>query len=452
MFPLLRAMHCSTDCYGCISVPASKGLANRLLPFLLGTAWLFAQAEGPLITSVAVEGNRVTREHIITRELSHPLNQPFDSSLARDDRNRLYNLGIFERVDLYPRPTAPGEAALIVEVVETIRFIPYPAYYHLQDLGWSYGGGLMVTNFRGLNQSLNVGGTVGAEATYYLLFADPWFTGNRIALSGLITQTFRGHPDTMLYNRYGERDLEVALGKYFRNKTVYLSGAVSFEDRRVTGLKGDESATSQGNLHHRVFQAKAAFTWNTTDIWRDPTRGFRLLLGLSPVWGLDEDSPTYGLVQGQGALFLPLRKGSHPLVWGAALMVFHATRPTPIYLTQYVGGHWVRGYNVSPPLNPDEVQDRLKGSSVVFTSMELRQTLVPRRLWQQTEVGLSGVLFIDAGWGYGPDMPPQLNRPLVGYGTGIRLFFSNALTLSLDIGTNTHDHVLRYHLGSSHKF
>ena len=452
MFPLLRTMHCSTGCCAWTSVPVVKGLTSWLLAFLLGTAWLFAQAEGPLITSVAVEGNRVTREHIITRELSHPLNQPFDSSLAREDRNRLYNLGIFERVDLYPRATAPGEAALVVEVVETFQKVPYPIFYHLQDLGWSYGGGLIITNFRGLNQSLNVGGTVGAEVTYYLLFADPWFTGNRITLSGWIAQTFRGHPDTTTYDRYGERDLELALGKYFRNKTVYLSGAVSLEDRLVTGLKGDGTATSQGNLHHRVFQAKAGFTWNTTDIWRDPTRGFKINLAISPVIGLDADSPTYGLVQGQGSLFLPLRKGSHPLVWGAALMVFHATRPTPIYLTQYVGGHWVRGYNVAPQRNPVEIQDRLKGSSVVYSSMELRQTLVPRRLRGEVEAGISGVLFVDAGWSYGPGEPLRQALPLVGYGAGLRFFLPNIDALALDVGTNPYDHVLRYRLRFSHKF
>lgn len=450
MFVLLHAMPRSTGFRGCLPVPASKGLTNWLLPFLLSTAWLCAQAEEPFITSVVVEGNRVTREHIITRELSHPLNQPFDSSLVREDRNRLYNLGIFEWVDLYPRPTAPGEAALVVEVVETIRFIPYPTFYYLQDLGWAYGGGLLVTNSRGLNQRVNIGSTVGAEVTYYLLFADPWFTGNRIALSGQIMQIYRNHPEYSF--RFGERTLQVGLGKYFRGKTVYLAGSATFEDRQVSWPQSDTLKLVWGDFRHRVFQAGASILWRTTDIWRDPTRGFQLHLGLSPVWGLDPDSPTYGLVKGQGAVFFPLRKGSRPLVLGSTLMVFHATSPTPIYLTQYVGGQWVRGYNVAPERNPVEVQDRLKGSSVVFTSLELRQTLVPRQLWQQIEVGLSGVLFVDAGWGYGPEKPLRQALPLVGYGAGLRFFFPNVDALALDVGTNPYDHVLRYRLRLSHKF
>lgn len=443
-------MHCLTGFYAWIPVPVVKGLTRWPLPFLLGTAWLFAQAEGPLITSVVVEGNKVTREYIITRELSHLLNQPFDSTLAREDRNRLYNLGIFEWVDLYTRPTAPGEAALVVAVVETIRYVPYPIFHHLQDLGWSYGGGLIVINFRGLNQSLCVEGRVGAEITYYLQFVDPWFTGNRVALSGQIMEFYRDHPDMNF--RYGVRDLEVGLGKYYRGKTVYTAGAASFEDRRVKWQSKNASTQLPEDIRHRVFQAKLSFLWRTTDIWRDPTTGFRLQLDLFPVWGLDRDSPTYGLTQGQGAMFFPLLKGSRPLVWGVTLVIRHASRPIPIYSTQYVGGQWVRGYNVASRLNPAKVQDRLKGASVVFTSTELRQTLVPRRLWGAVEVGLSAVLFVDAGWGYGPDKPLRQARPLVGYGAGIRIFIPHIDALALDLGTNPHDYVLRYRLRLSHKF
>jgi len=272
-------------------------------------------------------------------------------------------------------------------------------------------------------------------------------------------QTYRDDPDTNFH--YGRRDLEVGLGKYSRGKTVYFAGAASLEDRRVRWLPEAGSTQLDENFRHRVIQASITFLWRTTDIWRDPTRGFRLRLDLFPVLGLDEDSPTYGLAQGQGAVFFPLRKGTRPLVWGATLKVFHATRPTPntiesqvqLYLTQYVGGHWVRGYNVDPERNPVEVRNRLKGASVVFTSMELRQTLVPRRLRGQMEVGLSGVLFVDAGWGYGyPGGTLRQALPLVGYGAGIRIFLPIIDALALDLGTNRYDHRLRYRLRLSHKF
>ena len=84
--------------------------------------------------------------------------------------------------------------------------------------------------------------------------------------------------------------------------------------------------------------------------------------------------------------------------------------------------------------------------------MELRQTLVPRRLRGEVEAGISGVLFVDAGWSYGPGEPLRQALPLVGYGAGLRFFLPNIDALALDVGTNPYDHVLRYRLRFSHKF
>ncbi len=422
----------------------------RVLPLLMGVIPLYAQNEHLLITSLVIEGNELTQEHIITRELSHPLNQPFDSSIVHEDRNRLYNLGIFEWVNIYQRQTGPDEAALVIEVVETFRLIPYPAFYHLPDLGWSYGGGLMVNNFRGLNQRLNIGGTVGAEVTYFLMFNDPWIIGERVAIDCRAMQTYRNHPEYDF--RYGEQVLSAGLGKYFSGRTILLSSTVGLYERSVDWSQENLHDSTEIDFQDRVFQATATFLWRTTDIWRDPTRGFRLLLELSPVMGLNNDSPTYGLLGAQGAVFFPLLLGDRPLVLGTALMISHATGPTPIYSTQYLGGMWVRGYNVDPQRNPGEVRDRLRCTSVIFSSMELRKTLIPRQLYDQTELGISAVLFMDAGWGYGPDQSLMKALPLIGFGAGIRFFLPNLEALALDVGLNPYDYTPRYRLRLNQKF
>ncbi|MFB0517270.1 MAG: BamA/TamA family outer membrane protein [Candidatus Neomarinimicrobiota bacterium] len=417
---------------------------SRLLPLLLAATGLFAQGEGLLITSVVVEGNEVTREHIIIRELSHPLNQPFDSTLARKDRDRLYNLGIFEWVDLYPRPTAPGEAALVVEVVETIRMVPVPIFYYLDELGWSYGGALSYLNFRGLNQRLDISATYGAEKSHALVFSDPWLVGNQIGVSGWLLQIYRGHPVHNFRTRI--QDLELGLGKMSRLKTVSIWGAVSLERRRIHWL--DKSGRE--DTVHRFFQSKFDFLLRTTDIWRDPTQGYRFNLYVSPAIGLDKESPTYTYVRVAGAWFYPLRPGPRPLVFGMGLTVAHYLQETPFYAKQYVGGYWVRGYRVDPRKNPPEVQGRQETNSLAAASMELRQTLIPRRLLWQMELGLSGVLFVDAGWGYGPAEPLWQAQPLVGYGLGLRVFVPILYVVALDLGTNPYDTRLRFRLRIGH--
>ncbi|UCH09259.1 MAG: BamA/TamA family outer membrane protein, partial [Fidelibacterota bacterium] len=303
-----------------------------MLLFLLLATWLPAEDNLPVITSIVVEGNEVTREHIILREISHPLNQPFDSTLAREDRNRLYNLGIFELVEVGPQPTAPGEAALVVEVVETIRVVPIPIFYHLEQLGWSYGGGVGFTNFRGLNQRLNLTATYGAEKTYTLQFADPWLFGNRISVTGWLLQVYRRHPVDSI--RIEIRDAEIGMGKSSADKRLYVFGAASLERRAVHRL--DERPDAPGDptrkRPHHVIQTKFSLIWRTTDIWRDPTKGVTLSIGLTPVFGLDDHSPTYTRIGLSGAWFYPLRPGDRPLVFGVGGSISHYNKATSPYL------------------------------------------------------------------------------------------------------------------------
>ncbi len=427
-------------------IPVDK--MRHLILILLAAAWLCAQDQSPLITSVVVEGNNTTRDYIIIRELSHPLHQPFDSTQAREDRDRLYNLGIFEWVDISLRRTGPGEAALVVEVVETIRMVPVPIFYYLEELGWAYGGGMSYLNFRGLNQRLDLAATIGAEKTYKFIFSDPWMLGNQIGVKGWLYQIYRRH---LVHEfRMQVRDMELGLAKSNAAKTVGLSGALSLEQRVVHWLEPGRPDTV-----HRVFQSKVAFLLRTTDIWRDPTRGVRLYLSLSPVVGLDDQSPTYTYLGVGGAWFHPLRRGSRPLVFGTGLSVAHYqyhNQIRPLYLQQYLGGYRVRGYSVNPDENPPEVKDRHETTSLAAASIELRQSLIPRRLLWGLEVGLSGVLFLDAGWSFGPGLPLEPGRPMVGYGLGLRLFLPVIHVLAFDLGANPYDFHLRWRFRVNHAF
>ena len=415
----------------------------RKIALLLLTAGLSAQNELPRITGIVVEGNKVTKEHIIIREISHPLNQAFDSTLAREDRNRLYNLGIFELVEVYPQVTEPGEAALVVEVVESIRMVPIPIFYHLEQLGWSYGGGVSYLNFRGLNQRLNLTATYGAEKTYTIMFSDPWLFGDRISVTGWMLHMFRRHPVDSI--RIEIQDVELGAGRSSADKRLSVFGAVSLERRIVhpQGRLPDIPGNPTPDTPHRVFQSKFSLIWRTTDIWRDPTRGYRLSFGLTPVIGLDDHSPSYIRVGLGGAWFYPLRSSDRPLVFGIGSSISHYDKAPSPFLKQYLGGYWVRGYHVDPDQNASEVRTYLKATSVVAASAELRQTLIPRRLFGRLEMGLSGVLFADVGWGYGPERSITAARPITGYGAGLRFFLPIIQIIALDVGLNPYDTKLR---------
>ncbi|MEE9162035.1 MAG: BamA/TamA family outer membrane protein [Candidatus Neomarinimicrobiota bacterium] len=420
-------------------------MAVRLWVLMLVAGGLWAQVGEPTIARVVVEGNGMTKRHIIVREMALGAGQRFDAALAHEDRNRLYNLGIFEWVDIRSRRDSSGETELVVEVVETWRILPFPLIGHLDDLGPFYGGGISYLNFRGLNQRLDLSATFGALRTYTLAFADPWILGNRIAVTGWVQQVFRRQPVRPLVTQV--RDLEFSLGKSNLPRTLSLRGSASLEQRTV-----DWQESGRQDTVHRVFQGKIDVLWRTTDIWRDPTRGWQLNLYLSPVLGLDQESPTYMYLRLGGAWFHALGGVRRPLVAGAGVSLSYFDRATPIYMSQYVGSQWVRGYHVDPAENSNEIEGTQEATSVARASVELRKTLIPRRLVQSLELGLSGVLFADIGWGYGPGEPLAQARPLVGYGAGLRLFIPIINVVALDAGTNPYDWKPRLRLRLSQAF
>ena len=50
------------------------------------------------IEKIEIIGLNKTKNYIIEREILHPLNASLDSSIANLDRNRIFNLGLFDYV------------------------------------------------------------------------------------------------------------------------------------------------------------------------------------------------------------------------------------------------------------------------------------------------------------------------------------------------------------------
>ena len=55
----------------------------------------------PVVSKISVEGNQVTKEYIIRREIQHPLDVQLDSTIVIKDRDRIDNLAIFSSVLWY---------------------------------------------------------------------------------------------------------------------------------------------------------------------------------------------------------------------------------------------------------------------------------------------------------------------------------------------------------------
>ena len=159
------------------------------------------------VDKLNIIGNDHTKMHIIKRELHHPIPGEYDSTLALEDRNRIYNLGLFSTVTI-----EQIDSFYTVFLVETFRVYPIPLVDHNEAKGWSYGGAIAFLNFRGENQKLTFGGIIGKETSYFLDFKDPWITGDHVSLSGTVYHFFTKNP-FYSYN-YKERGFSINTGFY----------------------------------------------------------------------------------------------------------------------------------------------------------------------------------------------------------------------------------------------
>ena len=132
----------------------------------------------PTVINIEVIGLDRTKQYIVDREILHPLNSQIDSTLADLDRNRIFNLGLFDNVAWRLVPLENGDAKLQFIMIESINRTPpliFPSYD--EEKGWSLNGLLIVKNFQGKNRSIELNTSFGGEKKIQLLFNDPWLYG-----------------------------------------------------------------------------------------------------------------------------------------------------------------------------------------------------------------------------------------------------------------------------------
>jgi len=136
-------------------------------------------------------GNKVTRDQIITRELSL---KPGDTVTAKRlrhiltrDRNKIYNLRLFNTVTIRLLQLSGTEIDLLIEVTERWYTFPVPIF-ELSDRNFNewwqnydhrfnrinYGLRLYQFNFRGRNETLRITAQFGFSRQFQLLYRIPY--------------------------------------------------------------------------------------------------------------------------------------------------------------------------------------------------------------------------------------------------------------------------------------
>ena len=158
----------------------------RWAAFCAALAWGGAVAEGAdstlVVREIQVFGNQTTKEYVILREMLLKPGEPVTQEAIEHDRQRIYNLRLFNRVDVEVVPEENNEATVFVVVHERLYFFPFPILgFKYRDIkNFYYGLGLTHQNLAGRNEKLYLSFALGFDRWVKLEYQDPRLTSDDI--------------------------------------------------------------------------------------------------------------------------------------------------------------------------------------------------------------------------------------------------------------------------------
>jgi outer membrane protein assembly factor BamA len=118
------------------------------------------------VSDIIITGNEITKPEVITREMHLKLGKKFTIEKYEHDLMKIYNTGLFMKVDIIPIPVTNKDLVLNVDVHEKWYILPLPDG-GIDEGDWKkiwVGLNLKWENFRGRNET---------AALYFRLFYNP---------------------------------------------------------------------------------------------------------------------------------------------------------------------------------------------------------------------------------------------------------------------------------------
>lgn len=235
------------------------------------------------IDRIEIEGNDITKDVVIRRELGVMPGEIFNGVKVRRSWERLNNLGFFESVSIDQVPsTEPGKKDLIVRVKEkkTGQFMFGFGYSSVDDfVGYAEiaNSNIDILNpgnsFLGGGQKLRLRGELGTEmARYELSFTEPWLFGRPLSFGFDI---YRRDRSWTYYNetRKGfDLRLRRALFGVVRGGLTYRLEQVDIHDVDTVNAFIDVQNEAGKNW---ISSLTASVSGDTRDSFLVPTRGMR---------------------------------------------------------------------------------------------------------------------------------------------------------------------------------
>jgi outer membrane protein assembly factor BamA len=127
-----------------------------------------------VISDIMVLGNGTTKEYVVTREMSMHVGDTLTQQKIERDRNNIYNLGLFNKVDI-EYAVQNDSAQLFVIVTERWYLIPFPiiGIKYRDPSKLYYGAGFIHKNFMGRNEKVLVNFCFGYDRWLSVGYSNP---------------------------------------------------------------------------------------------------------------------------------------------------------------------------------------------------------------------------------------------------------------------------------------
>ena len=387
------------------------------------------------VNRIDITGNSRTLDKVIRREFRLNEGDPFNTDRIRRSRQRIENLGYFDKVNLktVPVANAPDKTDIAVDVSEKST-----GAFNV-GIGWStYDGllfevGVQERNFLGTGKIVGVtASTSGRETQVDLSYTDPYFMDKPISAGFDLFHIDRDYTDDSSYKAKTTGGALRSGWDY--SERVRQTVKYTLQQDNVTDIDNDASIyIKEQEGKNVVSMIGQVLSYDTRDNIFNPTEGFYTSLGLD-LAGIGGDT-RFVRVNANAAKYYEVMDQWVLSVSAGAGYIYGLNQEVRINNRYYLGGSTLRGFDVAGVGARDKATgDALGGDWRVTASTQL---MFPLGL--PSEFGIKGKVFMDAGMlgkpdgHYAKDTIDYNNTPRVSVGTGV-LWQSPMGPINIDLG------------------
>ena len=386
-----------------------------------------------IVKEITIQGNETTKDHVILREMSLKIGDPITPEAIERDRDRIYSLQLFNKVDIEPVTRGNG-VTLLVQVHERWYLFPFPVLgIRYRDVKkFFYGAGLAHQNFRGRNEKLFLSFALGYDRWVSLVYQNPKMTDDDdIFFRGSIAYQ-EVHNLSVNSGEYEQTNFAggVNVGRRFGLYQT-LFGFLNYDVWMVSDPQVGRTASTSGR--DGFFSLGVQYSYDTRNIREYPTEGILVSLGGTKS-GFGESEVNLMTYAYDARAYLLLSEE-----WSLGVRSFGATvggGVTPPYRRLFFGyDERIRGY----------FTDVLEGERFFGGNIELRfpvfnprylEVPIPIPQFNILRYGLYAGVFADAGkiWYRGESFSSK--RWLSGVGAGLHFLLPYSLVVRTEYAWN----------------